>query len=84
MIRTGTNHPHFDSMVRIPTDKPIDAIQFLLVIEEILGSFAIDGEAMRLQRDVDVAPPDISLAVRLLDDALVLGRASGLIARIGN
>src|SRR5689334_6387776 len=42
---------------------------------------AVDEEALRIELDVDVAPPDVVADLGLVDDALVGRAAPGLLAR---
>ena len=49
-----------------------------------MGALAVDGEGVRVARDVHRPPPDVLLRVRMFDDALVLGRAAGLCPGVGD
>ena len=68
----------------VPAGEAVEAVEPLAGVEIVDGPFAVDGEAVRLERHVDGAPPDVCFGRGMADDPLVLGRAAGLRAGIGD
>ena len=59
-------------ILRVPAGESIEAVQPLARVEVIAARFAIDREGVRVEGDVDLAPPHILLRGGV-DDGLVLG-----------
>src|SRR5262249_37742211 len=51
-------------------------------VQVVERALAVDGEGVGVERDVHWPPPDILFRLRMFNDALVFGRATGLGARI--
>ena len=51
--------------------KGIHAVQMLARVQIVAGPLEIDVEYASFDRNIDVAPPDIVRALRMIDDALV-------------
>ena len=84
VIRPRTDHADLDAVLRVPAGETIEAIKPLAGVEIIERTLSVDLKRPLVERDVDRAPPDIAFRVRVLDDALVFGRASRLHAGVGD
>ena len=84
MIRPRADHPHLGTIRLIPAGKPIHDIQPLARVEIVLGPFQVDLKRVLIDRNVDVAPPNVIFRFRVLDDPLVLGAAARFVPRIGD
>ena len=85
VIRPRADHAHLDAVFRVPTGEAVEAIEPLARVEIIERALAIDGETCARRSGMLTGPHQISLfGLRMLDDALVLGRAAGLHAGVGD
>ena len=84
VIGPRADHADLDAILRIPAGEAVEAIEPLAGVEVVLGAFAVDGKRGRVERDVHRPPPDVLLRSGVLDDPLVLGRAAGLGAGVGD
>src|SRR5262249_8930742 len=75
---------YLDAVFRVPASEAVEAIQPIARVEVIAGTFPVDCERPRIERDVDRAPPHVGLRLRVLNDPLVLGRAARLDTGISN
>ena len=73
-----------DAILRVPAREAVEAVEPLARVEVIERALAVDFEGVRVARDVHRSPPDVVLRVGMLDDALVLRRAAGLRAGVGD
>jgi hypothetical protein len=80
VIGARADDPHLDLVLRVPPGVPVDAVEELPRVEVVDGAFLVDVEHPRFGLDVHVAPPDVVGRALLVDDALVRGAASGLLA----
>ena len=84
VIRARADDADLDAVLRVPAGEAVEAVEPLARVEVIERALAVDVEGLLVARDVHRAPPDVLLRVRMLDHALVLGRAAGLDAGIGD
>ena len=84
VIRPRADDADLDAILRVPAGEAVEAVEPLAGVEVIERALAVDLEGVRVARDVHRAPPDVVLRVGMLDDALVLGRAAGLGAGVGD
>jgi len=82
VICTRADDSDGDSVTRIPTGITINDVETGSSIQIGDSSFFDELVGLLSQGEVDGAPPDI-LGVFILDDTLVLGRSTGLDARVG-
>ena len=75
MVGALADHPHLDPVLGIPAGKAVDHVEPFPGIQVVEGPLAVDQERVLVERNVDGAPPDVFLAFRVFDDALV-GRAA--------
>jgi len=68
----------------VPAGEAVKAVQPIARVEVVDRALAVDGERLRVARDVDRPPPDGLFRIRVLHDPLVLGGAAGLHAGIGH
>ena len=80
MIRLATDHSHLQLMLRIPAGVTIEHVEVFTGIQILDCHSAELRKAVMLELNVDVAPPNIFTRLRILDDAFVLGTATGLLA----
>jgi hypothetical protein len=73
VIWPRANHANLDAIFWVPPRETVKAVKAVAAIEIVAGALTIDGECVRLKRDVDGTPPDIVFGGALFDDALVLG-----------
>jgi len=74
----------FLPVLGIPSSISVKDIEALASIQIVDGAFVIDQEGMFAQFGVDGTPPDVVGGGGLVDDTLVLGRATRLLARAGD
>jgi hypothetical protein len=84
VIRTRTDDADLETILCIPSGEAIETVKALTRVEVVLRPLAIDIKGTRIQRDVHCAPPNVILRGGILDDALVLRRAAGLQAGVGD
>jgi hypothetical protein len=84
VIRARADDAHLDAILGIPPRETVEAVDPLARVQVIARPLAIDGEGVRIERDIDAAPPDVLLRVVMLYHPLVLGRAPRLGARVGD
>ena len=82
MVGARTDDPYFDRM--IPAGKPIETVNPVAYIEIVARALAVDGKGLRCDRDIDRAPPNIGFGVGMLYNSLILRRAPGFDAGVGN
>mmetsp|Transcript_17282 Transcript_17282/g.35600 ORF Transcript_17282/g.35600 Transcript_17282/m.35600 type:complete len:301 (-) Transcript_17282:86-988(-) len=80
MICPGGDDADGDSVLLVPACKAVHNIKSFLSVQVVHGSLTVDLEHGLLQLDVDLPPPNVTHAVELLHNALVLRRSSGLLA----
>eukprot|EP00967_Tisochrysis_lutea_P157851 scaffold321349_cov30-Tisochrysis_lutea.AAC.2 len=81
VVGEGTDNADADAVARVPARVSVDHINPVLGVEVVDGSLSVDHVRLLRQLDVDSPPPDVVDRSRLLDDALVLGRAARLGSR---
>src|SRR6478672_5847201 len=84
MVGTRADDPDLHAVLRIPPGEAVEAIEAFARVQVIERPLPVDRKGLCVARNVDRTPPDVSLGVRVPDDALVLRRAAGLHARIGD
>ena len=62
----------------------IETIKVLATVKVIASALADYRKCVRIERNIDLPPPDIVLRRGLLDDAFVFGRTPGLDAGVGD
>lgn len=81
MVRPGSDHSDFDAVLGVPAGVTIKDVDVLTGVEVIDSSLAVDLESVLVELDVDWTPPDVLGTGLFVDDTLVLGRTTGLLAR---
>ena len=84
VIRPRADDADLDAILRIPAGEAVEAIEPLARVEIVERALAVDLEGVLVARDVHRPPPDVVLRGGMLDDALVLRRAAGLRAGVGD
>ena len=84
VIRPRADDAHLDAILRVPAGEAIEAVEPLARVEVVEGALAIDFEGVLVAWDVHRTPPDVVLRRGILDDTLVLRRAAGLRAGVGD
>ena len=84
VIRPRADDADLDAMLRIPAGEAVEAIEPLARVEIIERALAVDLERALVARDVHRSPPDVVFRSGMLDHALVLWRAPGLDAGVGD
>ena len=84
VIRPRADDADLDAILRVPARETVEAVEPLACVEVVERALAVDLEGVLVARDVYRPPPDVILRCGILDDALVLRRASGLHAGVGD
>src|SRR6202162_5689168 len=84
VVRPRTDDTDLDPILRIPPGEYIETIKVLATVKVIASALADYRKGVRIERDIDLPPPDIVLRRGLFDDAFVFGRTPGLDAGIGD
>ena len=84
VIGAGADDADLHPVLRVPASEPVDDVQLLLGIQKVDGAFTVDIERLFVEADVDLSPPDVVFRAGLLDNALVVWAAAGLLARVGD
>ena len=84
VVRAGTNDADGQAITRVPTCPTVDHINALAALQVVDCEGAVFFKRIRGQGHIDVAPPDLVVAIRVVDDALVLGTAARLCKRVGD
>mmetsp|Transcript_73682 Transcript_73682/g.175678 ORF Transcript_73682/g.175678 Transcript_73682/m.175678 type:complete len:332 (-) Transcript_73682:38-1033(-) len=80
MIRPRGYDTDRDSVLLVPACKAVHNVKPFLSVQVVHGSLTVDLEHGLLQLDVDLPPPNVTHAVELLHNALVLGGSPCLLA----
>jgi hypothetical protein len=73
VIWPRANHANLDAIFWVPPRETVKAVKAVAAIEIVARALAIDGEYVRLERDVDGTPPDIFSEAPCLTTRLSLG-----------
>jgi hypothetical protein len=84
VVRAGAHDADLEPVGGIPAGEAVDDVQPLAGVQVVDRPLAVDREALRVELDVDVAPPHVVANLGLVDDALVGGAATGLLAGVGD
>ncbi len=84
VIRPRADDADLDAVLGIPAGEAVEAIEPLARVEVVERALAVDLEGVLVERNVHRSPPDVVLGFGVLDDALVLRRAAGLRAGVGD
>jgi len=84
VIRQRANNADLHAILQIPSGETIDAVEPLARVEVIDSALAVDCEKVLVARDVHGSPPNVAFRRWILDDSLVLRRASGLRTGVGD
>ena len=84
VIRPRADDADLDAILRIPAGEAVETVEPLACVEVVERALAVDRERVLVERDVHRPPPDVVLRCGILDDALVLRRAAGLHAGVGD
>jgi len=76
VVWTLADDTYLDAVVRIPSCKPVEAVEPVTGVEIVTGSLSINGERAFIARDIDFAPPNVVLGGGTFDDAFVFRRAT--------
>ena len=81
VVGSGSDDSDLDSVLRIPTGEAVKDVDVLTGVQVVDGSFTVDFKGVLVHGNVDTArPPDVVLRGLFVDDSLVLGRSTGLLA----
>jgi hypothetical protein len=84
VVRPRADDAHLDTILQVPTGKPVETVNPLADIEIVARALAVDGKGWGCNRNIDRAPPDIGFGVGMFYNALVLRRAAGFRSGVGN
>ncbi len=82
VVGTAANDADLDAVLGVPAGEAVKDVDVVARVEVVDGTLAVDLKRVLVHLDVDGAPPDVVLGGLLVDDALVLGRTAGLLARV--
>lgn len=80
VVGTSANDSDLDAVLWLPAGKAVKDVNVLAGVEVVDGTLTVDLKGVLVHLDVDGAPPDVVLGRLLVDDTLVLGRATRLLA----
>lgn len=80
MVGARADDADLDPVARVPSSVAVKDIDELAGVEVVDRALAVDLKRVLVHLDVDGPPPDVILGGLLVDDTLVLGRATGLFA----
>lgn len=84
MVRSAADNSDFESVFRIPSSVSINNIKSGLLAEILDGKVSAELVALRVNRDIDITPPDGVLGGFIENDSLFSGDTSGSLTRVGN
>ncbi len=84
VVGPRTDDADLDTILQVPTGKPVEAVNPVADIEIVARALAVDGKGLGCNRNIDRAPPDIGFGVGMFYNALVLWRAAGFDSGIGD
>jgi hypothetical protein len=84
MVWARANDSHLDPVLGIPPGETVNAEDRITEIEKVSRSLPVELEQLRLDREVDAPPPDLTLRIDVLDQMLVHRRTAGLLPRVGH
>lgn len=80
VVGTRADDAHLELVLGHPAHVAVDHVEALPRVQVIDGALTVDHERVVAEREVDGTPPDVLLRRGLLDDALVLRAAAGVLA----
>lgn len=79
VVGTGADDANLDAVLGVPASKAVKDVDVVAGVEVVDGALTVDLKGVLVHLDVDGAPPDVILGRVLVNDALVLGAAAGLL-----
>lgn len=80
VVGTGANDADLDPVAGIPAGVTVKDVDKLAGVEVVDRTLTVDLERVLVHLDVDGTPPDVVLGGLFIDDTLVLGRTTSLLA----
>lgn len=81
VVGSGSDDSDLDSVLGIPTGESIEDVDVFSGIQVVDSSLSVDLEGVLVHGNVDTArPPNVVLGGLLVDDSLVFGGSTGLLA----